>query len=394
MDRVVLPIKYSIYKNQFMKLKDSSAVLAASALVILGAVLGGFGSYQLMDKKFDSLEQKVSEPKKVVHVNSSDRNEQLSGLFQQIDQSVVSVSTIGTENAEGSGFVYSERGHIVTNDHVIEGADKVKVTFTDGSTVDAKIVGTDSNNDLAVLRVDKNNLEPLSLGSLDNVSVGQTAVAVGNPFGLRGTMTSGIISQKGRMIPTDTGFSIPNVLQTDAAINPGNSGGPLLNIEGQVVGVNTAIESRTGTFSGIGFAIPVNVVKNVVPDIINEGDDFEYPWLGVSGFSVTPEIADAMNLSNASGFLVVNVIEDGPADEAGIRESNTTVKVGQNNLTVGGDVITGINSNEMTGIGDILTYLQSGPEVGDEVNVTVIREGEKVEVPVTLGSRSEAESVR
>jgi len=377
-----------------MELEESSAVLAASALVIVGAVLGGFGSYQLMDQKLDSLEEQVSEPRKIVHVNSSDRNAQLTGLFDQIDQSVVSVSTIGTENAEGSGFVYSESGYLVTNQHVVEGANRVKVTFTDGSTVDADIVGTDENNDLAVLEVEKDNLEPLPLGSLANVSVGQTAIAVGNPFGLRGTMTSGIISQKGRMLPTDTGFSIPNVLQTDAAINPGNSGGPLLNIEGEVVGVNTAIESRSGTFSGIGFAIPVNVVKNVVPDIINQGDDFEYPWLGVSGFSVTPEIADAMNMSNASGFLVVNVIEDGPADEAGIRESNTTVQVGQNNLTVGGDVITGINGNEMTGIGDILTYLQSGPEVGDEVNVTVIRQGEKIDVPVTLGSRSEAENVR
>ena len=377
-----------------MELEESSAVLAASALVIVGAVLGGFGSYQLMDQKLDSLEEQVSEPRKIVHVNSSDRNAQLTGLFDQIDQSVVSVSTIGTENAEGSGFVYSESGYLVTNQHVVEGANRVKVTFTDGSTVDADIVGTDENNDLAVLEVEKDNLEPLPLGSLANVSVGQTAIAVGNPFGLRGTMTSGIISQKGRMLPTDTGFSIPNVLQTDAAINPGNSGGPLLNIEGEVVGVNTAIESRSGTFSGIGFAIPVNVVKNVVPDIINQGDDFEYPWLGVSGFSVTPEIADAMNMSNASGFLVVNVIEDGPADEAGIRESNTTVQVGQNNLTVGGDVITGINGNEMTAIGDILTYLQSGPEVGDEVNVTVIRQGEKIDVPVTLGSRSEAENVR
>lgn len=377
-----------------MKLEDSSAVLAASALVVLGAVLGGFGSYQLMDNKFDSLEQKVSEPKKVVHVNSSDRNEQLSGLFQEIDQSVVSVSTIGTENAEGSGFVYSERGYIVTNEHVIEGADRVKVTFTDGATLNAEIVGTDSNNDLAVLKVNKNDLESLPLGNLSEVSVGQTAVAVGNPFGLRGTMTSGIVSQKGRMIPTDTGFSIPNVLQTDAAINPGNSGGPLLNIEGEVVGVNTAIESRTGTFSGIGFAIPVNIVKNVVPDIIEEGDDFEYPWLGVSGYSVTPEIADAMNLSNASGFLVVNVIEDGPADDAGLREGNRTVEVGQSNLTVGGDVITAIDGNRMTGIGDILTYLQSGPEVGDEATVTVIRDGEEIDVPVTLGSRSEAENAR
>ena len=377
-----------------MKFERSSGIVLASALIVIGAAFGGFTTYQMMDNRISSLEEKIQEPRKVVHVNSSDRNEQLSGLFQEIDQSVVSVAALGTENAEGSGFVYSRRGHIVTNQHVIEGADNVKVTFTDGSTLDAEVVGTDQNNDLAVLKVEKSNLEPLSLGNLSEVGVGQTAVAVGNPFGLRGTMTAGIISQKGRMLPTDTGFSIPNVLQTDAAINPGNSGGPLLNVEGEVVGVNTAIESRTGTFSGIGFAIPVNIVKNVVPEIIRKNGDFDYPWLGVSGFTVTPEIADAMNLSRASGFLVVDVVEDSPAAEAGLRPGNRTVSIGQRELTVGGDVITGINGKRMEGIGDILTYLQSEPEVGDTVNVSVIRDGEVIDVSVTLGARSEAENMQ
>lgn len=377
-----------------MKFERSSALVLGSALVILGAALGGYTSYSLMDRRMDSLEQRIQEPRRIVHVNSSDRNAVLTGLFQEVDQSVVSVTALGTKNAEGSGFVYSKRGYIVTNQHVVEDADKVKVTFTDGSTFNAEIVGTDKNNDLAVLKVDKENLQPLELGNLSDVSVGQTAVAIGNPFGLRGTMTAGIISQKGRMLPTDTGFSIPNVIQTDAAINPGNSGGPLLNIQGEVIGVNTAIESRTGTFSGIGFAIPVNIVKNVVPEIIQEDGDFDYPWLGVSGFTVTPEIADAMNLSNASGFLVVNVVDGSPADEAGFRPGNRTVMVGQRELKVGGDVITAINGIKMEGIGDILTYLQSKPEVGDTVNVTVIRDGRKIELPVTLGARSEAENIR
>lgn len=367
-------------------------LVTAAALVLLGAASGGFASYQVMDQRLDSLEERISEPRKIVHVNSSDRNAQLTGLFQEIDQSVVSVAALGTENAQGSGFVYSRRGYIVTNQHVVEGADSVRVTFTDGSTQEAEIVGTDENNDLAVLQVEKNGLEPLELGNLSDVSVGQTAIAVGNPFGLRGTMTAGIISQKGRMLPTDTGFSIPNVLQTDAAINPGNSGGPLLNVEGEVVGVNTAIESRTGTFSGIGFAIPVNIVNNVVPDIIEEGGSFDYPWIGVSGFTVTPEIAEAMNLSRASGFLVVDVVDGGPAEEAGLREGNKTVQVGQRELVVGGDVITAINGTEMQGIGDILTYLQSEPEVGDTVNITVLRDGEEMDIPLTLGSRSESEN--
>lgn len=369
-------------------------VFAVTAILIFGAVLGGFLTYDHMDQRLNSLEEKVEEPDRVVYVNSSDSNEQLAGLFNEVDQSVVSIAAIGAENSEGSGFVYSSRGHIITNEHVVEGADRVRVTLTDGTTHGAEIVGTDQNTDLAVLKIDKTGLDPLELGNLSEVSVGQTAVAIGNPFGLRGTMTSGIISQKGRMLPTGTGFSVPNVLQTDAAINPGNSGGPLLNIEGRVVGVNTAIESRSGTFSGIGFAIPVNVVKNVVPEIINENDDFEYPWLGVSGFSVSPAIANEMNLSRASGFLVVTVVEDGPAHQAGLRGGNQTVEINGQELDVGGDVITGINGRNMTGIGDILVYLQSEPEVGDKVNVTILRDGEQRKVPLTLGSRQDAEELR
>ncbi len=377
-----------------MEVDRFSAFTFASALVLVGAVIGGFASFQVVDSRMDQLEDRIDEPRKVVHVNSSDQNQQLSGLFQDIDQSVVSITSRGSENAQGSGFVYDERGHIVTNEHVIEGSDQVRVTFTDGTTQSAEIVGTDQNNDIAVLKASKNNLEPLELGNLSEVDVGQTAVAVGNPFGLRGTMTAGIVSQKGRMLPTGTGFSIPNVLQTDAAINPGNSGGPLLNIEGEVIGVNTAIESRSGTFSGIGFAIPVNIVENVVPDIIDDRQDFEYPWLGVSGLTVTPEIASEMNLSNASGFLVMNVVEDGPAYEAGLKSGNRTVQINRQNITVGGDVITGINDRRMEGIGDILTYLQSGPEVGETVNVTVIRDGEEMKIPVTLGSREDAERLQ
>ena len=375
-----------------MDLDKSSVIVSAAALVVLGAALGGFASFQMFDQRFDSLEEEMNDPREVVYVNSSDSNEQLTELFDEVDQSVVSITTLGTSNAQGSGFVYSGEGYIVTNQHVVEGAENVRVTFTDGSTERAEIVGTDENNDLAVLQVDKEDLQPMELGNLSDVRVGQTAIAVGNPFGLRGTMTSGIISQQGRMLPTDTGFSIPNVLQTDAAINPGNSGGPLLNVQGEVVGVNTAINSRTGTFSGIGFAIPVNIVKNVVPEMIEQEGGFDYPWIGVSGYTVTPEIADAMNLSNASGFLVVNVVEDGPAEKAGLKGGNETVEVGQVERTVGGDVITGIDGNQMQGIGDILTYLQSSTEVGETVNVTVIREGEEMNIPLTLGSRDESDN--
>ena len=366
-------------------------VFAASAILLFGAVIGGFVTYQDMDQRLDSISEEVDQPQRVVYVNSSASNAELTSIFEEVDQSVVSVTALGTENAEGSGFVYSRKGYIVTNEHVIEGARRVQVTFTDGVTRTADVVGMDQNTDLAVLKVDRTGLTPLELGNLSNVEVGQRAIAIGNPFGLRGTMTAGIISQKGRMLPTGTGFSIPNVLQTDAAINPGNSGGPLLNTEGEVVGVNTAIETRTGTFSGIGFAIPVNVVRNVVPEMIDQNSDFEYPWIGVSGFDVTPAIANAMNLSKASGFLVVDVVNGSPAEEAGIRRGNTTVEINGRQTIVGGDVITAIDGRKMTSIGDILLYLQQEPEVGDTVNMTVLREGEKVYVPLTLGSRTNAD---
>lgn len=366
-------------------------VFAASAILLFGAVIGGFVTYQDMDQRLDSISQEVDEPQRVVYVNGSDSHSELTRIFEEVDQSVVSVTALGTENAEGSGFVYSRKGYIVTNEHVIDGARRVQVTFTDGVTKTAEVVGKDQNTDLAVLKVDRTGLTPLKLGNLSEVEVGQRAIAIGNPFGLRGTMTSGIISQKGRMLPTGTGFSIPNVLQTDAAINPGNSGGPLLNTEGEVVGVNTAIETRTGTFSGIGFAIPVNVVRNVVPEMIDQNSDFEYPWIGVSGFDVTPAIANAMNLSRASGFLVVDVVNGSPADEAGIREGNSTAQINGRQVIVGGDVITAIDGRRMTSIGDILVYLQQEPDVGDTVNMTVLRDGEKVYVPLTLGSRSNAD---
>jgi S1-C subfamily serine protease len=366
-------------------------VFAASAILIFGAVLGGFLTYQNMDQRLNDIESEMEGSREVVVVNGTSSNAELTELFQNVDKSVVSVSALGKENAEGSGFVYSSRGHIVTNEHVIDGARKVMVTFTDGRTMEAETVGKDANTDLAVLKVDRRNLEELKLGNLSEVRVGQKAVAIGNPFGLRSTMTAGIISQKGRMLPTETGFSIPNVLQTDAAINPGNSGGPLLNVEGEVVGVNTAIETNTGTFSGVGFAIPVNIVKNVVPKMIQEEGDFQYPWIGVSGFDVTPEIAEAMNLSESSGFLVVEVVNGSPAEEAGVRTGNETVEINDREVQVGGDVIKAINGKEMTGIGDILVYLQRGPEVGQKVNVTVVRDGEEKVIPLTLGSRENAD---
>lgn len=370
--------------------------LAVIGIVLVGAVLGGVATFSYMDQRVDSLSQDVEELKdqrNVVHINSSRAGDSLVSLFDEVDQSVVSIQAFGSENGQGSGFIYNEEGYIVTNEHVISEASRIEVNFLDGSSRNAEVVGTDPYTDLAVLKVDKKGLEPLDMGDSSDARVGQKAVAIGNPFGLRSSMTSGIISQKGRRLPTVEGFSTPNVLQTDAAINPGNSGGPLMNLKGEIIGVNTAIESRTGVFNGIGFAIPVNTVKEVVPSIIEEGR-FRHSWIGVSGVNVNPEIAEEMGLENTTGFLIVDVIEDGPAGEAGIKSGNRTVVVNGRELTVGGDVIVGINDEDIRGINDILLYLARETEVDQRVNVTVIRDGERKKIPMTLGARAERDALQ
>lgn len=369
---------------------NQEQLLSAVTLLLIGAVIGGGASFGYADQRMDALEQQIQNQESrsnVVYFNSV--QDSITELFQSSDQSVVSIAAFGSENAQGSGFIYSENGHIVTNHHVVEGADRIEVSFTDGTTKNARIVGTDPYTDLAVLKVNKRNLEPLELGNSSNVRVGQRAVAIGNPFGLRGSMTSGIISQKGRTLRTQGGFSTPNVLQTDAAINPGNSGGPLMNIQGEVIGVNTAIESNTGVFSGIGFAVPSNTVKRVVPDLIKDGD-YAHPWIGISGIDVNQDIAEEMGLENSTGFLVTEVVPGGPAEAAGIQGPTRNATIDGAQLAVGGDVIVGINDENIRGISDVLLYLARDAEVGEKVDLTVIRDGEKVKVPLTLHSREEA----
>lgn len=365
-------------------------LVAAIVLLLSGALIGGAVSVGYMDQRMDSLNQKIEQTNgdgNTVYINSE--QSALTQLFQETDQSVVSITTVGGQNTQGSGFVYDESGYIVTNEHVIEDAQRVEVTFLDGDNRNARIVGTDPYTDLVVLKVNKRGLEPLELGNSSEVRVGQRAAAIGNPFGLQGSMTSGIISQKGRTLRTEGGFSTPNVLQTDAAINPGNSGGPLLNIQGEVVGVNTAIESDTGVFSGVGFAIPSSTVERVVPELIQYGD-YEHPWIGVRGFDVNQDIAEKMNLENSTGFLVTTVASGGPAEQAGIRPAQRNATIDGGEIEVGGDVITAINGQTVRGISDILLYLSREAEVGETVTLTVVRDGERVEVPLKLQSRADA----
>ena len=275
--------------------------------------------------------------------------------------------------------MFDTNGHIITNAHVVENADEINVTFLDGRTYKAKIIGTDPFTDLAVIKVEAipSLLQPLPLGDSSKLKVGMEVVAIGNPFGLSGSMTSGIVSQLGRLLPSqDTGFSIPDVIQTDAAINPGNSGGPLLNLKAEVIGINTAIQSATGEFTGVGFAIPSKTISKIVPDLIDNGEHL-HPWVGISGRDIDPNLAEILNLPDARGFLVITIVEGSPADTAGLRGTSETKQVDGKEYPVGGDIILSVDGKTVRKIDDILIHLQREKRVGDEMLLEILRDGEK-----------------
>ena len=297
--------------------------------------------------------------------------------------------------ALGSGFVWDANGHIVTNNHVVEGADQIEVIFSDGTTVPADVVGTDPDSDLAVLSVKASDglLKPVDVADSDQVKVGQLAVAIGNPYGLDGTMTAGIVSAIGRtMAASDariggSGYSIPDIIQTDAPINPGNSGGVLVNDQGQVIGVTAAIELASGSNAGIGFVIPSSIVLRVVPALIEKGS-FEHPYLGISGMSLTPDLAKAMNLDEGQrGALVEEIVPGGPAEKAGLQGSQNAVEITGQSVNVGGDVITAIDGQPVKEMDDIIAYLGSQTTVGQKVTLTLLRNGKETSVDVTLEAR-------
>ena len=378
-------------------------------------------------------------------------------LFSKVQDSVVQVTTTNTDIAGplnsglGSGFVYDNDGHIITNYHVValaslsgESSNNISssnnntdiiVTFNDGSVYNARVVGSDRFSDIAVLRVEnisESKLVPLTFGNSSQAKIGEQVVAIGNPFGLSGTLTVGVVSGLGRTIPSladdqqeqeqpplpetpfddlfpdipglpfqqpplipdqqqqerSGAFSIPDIIQTDAAVNPGNSGGPLLNMKGQVLGMNTAIFSETGVYAGIGFAIPSNTITKTVPSLITTGS-YQHPWLGLIGLDITPDIAEALGLSleEAKGFLIIGVNEGSPADKAGVRGGDRVTNVNGREIRLGGDIVLKIDNQDVRKIEDILTYLEGQKHVGDIVQLTIVRDGKTQTVNATLTPR-------
>ncbi|MBK9232599.1 MAG: trypsin-like peptidase domain-containing protein [Anaerolineae bacterium] len=293
--------------------------------------------------------------------------------------------------SQGSGFVWGAEGHIVTNAHVIEGEEGVRITFSDGTSATAEVIGADPDSDLAVVKVDPATaaLVPVARGSMDAVQVGQRVAAIGNPFGYNGTLTVGVVSAIGRSISSLTQFNIPSVIQTDAPINPGNSGGPLLNMDGAVIGVNAQIETSNGVRanSGVGFSIPISIVERVVPALINEGV-YRHAYLGISGSTFSPFCADVLGIDPAvRGAYVNEVANGGPSDKAGLRGGSQAVDKLTCPEMAGGDLITAIDDQPVARFDDLLIYLETYKGPGDTVTLTVLRDGQEQKIAVELGRR-------
>ncbi|MBK5219039.1 MAG: trypsin-like peptidase domain-containing protein [Thermoleophilia bacterium] len=299
----------------------------------------------------------------------------------------------GGGTATGSGFVIDDEGHVLTNNHVVEGASKITVKLGDSETShSAEVVGTDPATDVALLKVDApaDQLHPLTLGRSAQMEVGDPVVAIGNPFGLDRTVTSGIVSALQREIQAPNGFSITNVIQTDAAINPGNSGGPLINGAGEVIGINSQIETGGGSSGnvGIGFAIPIDTVKAEIDQLMKTGE-VEHAFLGISGVSITPELAQAVNLPAKEGVLVQEVVKDGPSDKAGVVGGKTTATIGGAEINLGGDIVTEIDGKKVADMEEIVAIVNEA-EPGDSLELTLLRGGAEKSATVTLADRPDS----
>ena len=353
---------------------------------------------QVPDESVATLEAQTSQTILVPEYASLEGS--LEALYEQVSPGVVSLQfTTAEGNGQGTGFVIDKEGHIVTNYHVASDATELEVHFPSGLKVYGTVIGSDMDSDLAVIKVDVDPdvLVPLTLGDSEAIKVGQTVVAIGNPYGLSGTMTVGIVSARGRVLDsmrqTESGtyYSSGDTIQTDALINPGNSGGPLLNLNGEVIGVNRAIQtagiSITGgaVSTGIGFAISSNTVRRVVPSLIENGS-YAYPYLGLSSYSnMSLAMVEALKLPQSTGAYVASVVAGGPADKAGIKGGTQPTSV--QGLTTGGDLIIAVDGIEIKDFSELMSYLVLNTSVGDQITLTIIRSGKTMDVPVTLGQR-------
>ena len=351
------------------------------------------GEIETLRFQIHSLQSEVSSLRdeiKILRVGNASESLTLVQIYNRTKWSVVLISVrTPFGRGTGSGFVYDKEGRIITNNHVVEDAKEIEVTFLDGTIAEAEIVGTDPYVDLAVIDVDvpESLLNPVKFGNSSQLVVGERVIAIGNPFGLEGTMTVGVVSALGRQMRAPRGFVIVDVIQTDAAINPGNSGGPLLNMRGEVVGMNTAIVSGTGQFAGIGFAIPIDTIKRELPDLIEKGT-YDHPYLGIEGMDVTPAIAEAMGLDPSTrGCLIVDVVEGGPAEKAGLRGGTTEAIIDGSREKVGGDIIIGVDGHAVRQFYDLVLYMERHKRPGDRAVLTILREGKTMDVEVILGAR-------
>ncbi|MDP2953926.1 MAG: trypsin-like peptidase domain-containing protein [Chloroflexota bacterium] len=328
-------------------------------------------------------------------------------IYSQVNPSVVNIRVAQNQEmlasgGSGSGFVWDTDGHIVTNNHVVTGAERITVTFSDGTIVTAKMVGADPDSDLAVVKVDApaDQLQPVRLADSTQVKVGQIVAAIGSPFALESTMTTGIVSAVGRFLPVDASsaqgpsYTIPDVIQTDAAINPGNSGGVLVDQQGQVIGVTSAIISPVRASAGIGFAIPSAIVQQVVPALIKDGR-YVHPWLGIAGTTLTPDLAKAMSLAASQrGALVVAVLPDSPASQAGLKGSASRVAVEGQEMPAGGDVIVALDEKPVKTFDDVVSYLSRYGAVGKTMSLTILRNGERQAIQITPAARPQSDRQR
>ncbi len=393
---------------------NSRGVSNVSAIISIALILGGLGGYlyflqdQLNDvsSNIDNLRREIAsvnrELERELSSAGGDLNEQIqipnqipsrsegeisaiADLYERARESVVSIQTV---NSQGSGWVFDTENHIVTNNHVVAGVSEAVVTLYNRITLSTVVIGNDPFSDLAVLEVIDSSisLTPLPLGNSNDIRVGESVIAIGNPFGFSGSVSSGIVSQKGRLFPSQGGYSISNMIQIDVPINPGNSGGPLINMRGEVVGITTGAITNTGAFSGVGFAIPASTSARVVPDLIQNGF-YEHPWIGVAGLNIDRSIADVMNLDLTRGFLITLIFPGSPALEGGLRAGGERSIIGGNSINIGGDVIIAVDGRDVFRLDDIISYIDENKRPADDVVFTVIRDGRERDITVILGVR-------